>query len=160
VRLVLCVLPFVALLALVTRSESAQAAPASRVGLGIVRVPSAYGFEETVTRLKTDIERKGLTIFATVDQTALAAAGNVTLPPSTLIIFGSPSLGAPFIAAHPNAGLDWPDRILVTQDPKGKVWALHTDVAWVARRHGIKGHMAQFDMVASVIASITTSVRP
>jgi uncharacterized protein DUF302 len=45
------------------------------------------------------------------------------------------ALGALFITAKPEAGLDWPVRLLVTQDESGAVWAVYTDFKWIAARH-------------------------
>jgi len=38
---------------------------------------------------------------------------------------------------NPNAGLDWPERLLVIQDSAGAVWTIYTDFAWIAALHGI-----------------------
>ncbi len=78
--------------------------------------------------------------------------------PSTLLVFGNPPLGVQFLTANPNAGLDWPVRLLVTQDDKGQVWAVYTDFDWIKRRHGITDRDAAFKMASEVIASITSSV--
>lgn len=125
---------------------------------GIVKVKSAYSFDETITRLKGDIEKKGIVFFSAVDQAKLGAGANIVLKPSTLLVFGNPPLGIQFLTSNPNAGLDWPVRLLVNQDDKGQVWAVYTDFAWIARRHGITDRDAQFKMASEVIASITSSV--
>ena len=92
---------------------------------------------------------------------ALAAKAGISIRPSTLLTFGNPPLGTLFINAKPEAGLDWPVRLLVQQDDKGEVWALYTDFAWIARRHGIAGEAAKpFQTAAGVIASITSSIKP
>jgi uncharacterized protein (DUF302 family) len=127
---------------------------------GIVRVKSAYGVDETVERLRADIEKKGIKFFMLVDQTQLGADAGLALKPSKLLIFGNPPLGIQFLTSNPNAGLDWPVRLLVTQDDSGQVWAVYTDFGWIARRHGIKDRDAQFKMASEVIASITSSVAP
>ena len=127
-------------------------------GDGIVRVKSAYPVEETIARLKKDIADKGIMFFAAVDQSKLAADAGIKLRPSTLLMFGNPPLGTQFITSNPNAGLDWPVRLLVTQDEKGDVWAVYTDFQWIAKRHGITDREAQFKMASNVIASITSSV--
>jgi uncharacterized protein (DUF302 family) len=54
--------------------------------------------------------------------------------------------------------LDWPVRLLVTQDNRGTVWAVYTDFAWIADRHGILDRVEQFKTASMVIASITSSV--
>lgn len=125
---------------------------------GIVRTKSAYGMQETVARLKKDIEGKGIKFFLAVDQSQLGGDAGIKLNPSTLLIFGNPPLGIQFLTANPNAGLDWPVRLLVTQDASGQVWTAYTDFAWIARRHGITDRDPQFKMASEVIASITSSV--
>ncbi len=124
---------------------------------GIVRTKSNYTFSETVDRLKQDIATKGIMFFTEIDQSKLASNANVALPPSTLLIFGNPPLGTQFITANPNAGLDWPVRLLVTEDSNGHVWTVYTDFQWIARRHGITTRDAQFRMASKVIDSITLS---
>ena len=136
----------------------APAPQASAADDGIVRMKSAYSMTETIRRLKDDIDAKGIMFFAEVDQSKLAADAGIELRPSTLLLFGNPALGTTFITASPQAGLDWPVRLLVTQDANGDVWTVYTDFDWIARRHGITDRALQFTMAAKVIASITSSV--
>ncbi len=138
----------------------AGAAGAQTVGTdGLVKVRSAYGMDETITRLKADIAAKGIMFFSTIDQSQLAAGAGIPLRPSTLLIFGNPPLGTQFMTSNPFSGLDWPVRLLVIQDEKGDVWTAYTDFAWIARRHGISDRQQQFGMASAVIDSITSSVR-
>jgi uncharacterized protein (DUF302 family) len=125
---------------------------------GIIRVKSAYDMTETLKRLKKDVADKGIVFFSEIDQAKLAADAGVTLLPSTLLLFGNPPLGTLFITSDPDAGLDWPVRLLVYQDAKGQVWVAYTDFAWIARRHGITNRDKEFDMASEVIASITSTV--
>jgi uncharacterized protein (DUF302 family) len=128
------------------------------LGDGVVKVKSVYSVDETIGRLKQDIASKGIMFFLAVDQSKLAADAGIKLRPSTLLIFGNPALGSHFITANPQSGLDWPVRLLVTQDEQGTVWAVYTDFAWIARRHRIEDREAEFTMASNVIASITSSV--
>jgi len=136
------------------------ARPASPEGDGVVSVRSAYGFDETVERLKADIVRKKIKLFDVIDQAKLASGAGIELPPSTLIVFGNPPLGVQFLTSNPAAGLDWPVRLLVTESAKGQVSVMYTDFAWIARRHRIEDRDAQFEMALEVIASIASSVAP
>ena len=126
---------------------------------GIVRVRSAYPMDETIARIRADIAAKGILFFQAVDQSQLAAKAGITLRPSTLLEFGNPPLGAQFLTANPNAGLDWPVRLLVSQDEAGVVWAAWTDFAWIARRHGIGNRQEQFATATGVVESITSTVK-
>jgi uncharacterized protein (DUF302 family) len=142
-----------------TVAMRAQSVKPTLIGDGIVRVKSAYAIDETITRIQQDIAAKGIMFFSAIDQSQLAADAGIKLPPSTLLTFGNPPLGIQFITSNPNAGLDWPVRLLVTQDDKGGVWAVYTDFQWIAQRHGITDRVAQFEMASKVISSITSSVQ-
>ncbi|MGH6832006.1 MAG: DUF302 domain-containing protein, partial [Methyloceanibacter sp.] len=125
---------------------------------GIVKFKSAYPMPETITRMKKDIADKGIKFFDEIDQSKLAADAGITLLPSTLLVFGNPPLGTLFITADPDAGLDWPVRLLVYQDAQGNVWVAYTDFAWIARRHGITDREKEFNTASEVISSITSTV--
>ena len=136
-----------------------QSAFAQTASDGVIRVRSVYPIGETISRLKQDVAAKGIMFFSAVDQTALAAEAGIKLRPSTLLMFGNPALGSQFITANPQAGLDWPVRLLVQEDDQGRVWAVYTDFSWIARRHGITDREQQFRMASNVVASITSSVQ-
>jgi uncharacterized protein (DUF302 family) len=125
---------------------------------GIVRVKSAVPMSEAITRIKAAIASKGIKFFMEIDQSKLAAESGIKLRPSTLLVFGNPPLGTQFITSNPNAGLDWPVRLLLTQDDNGEVWAVWTDFEWIAKRHNIKDRVAQFQMATMVVGSITSTI--
>lgn len=143
----------------------AQAPHATAEGLkpaatasGVIATRSAYDVAETVARLKKDIAAKGIVFFDEIDQAALAAKAGIELRPSILLIFGNPPLGTQFITANPQAGLDWPVRLLVYRDAQGQVWVAYSDFEWIARRHGVNTRDQQFHMASEVAASIAASV--
>jgi uncharacterized protein (DUF302 family) len=145
----------IGLAALMTSSAHAQAVGDD----GLIKVRSAYSVDETIARIRQDIAAKGILFFQAVDQAKLAAAAGITLRPSTLLEFGNPPLGAQFLTANPAAGLDWPVRLLVSEDESGTVWATYTDFGWIAKRHGITNRDAQFRMASGVVDSITSTIR-
>jgi uncharacterized protein (DUF302 family) len=125
---------------------------------GIIRVASAVPVDEAAKRVKQAIAEKGIQFFNEIDQSKLATDAGIKLRPSVLLVFGNPPLGTQFITANPNAGLDWPVRLLLTEDESGQVWAVYTDFGWIARRHGIMNRDAQFRMASSVVQSITSTL--
>ena len=132
--------------------------PASAGDDGIVRVKSAVPMAEAITRIKADIASKGIKFFSEIDQSQLAADAGIKLRASTLLVFGNPPLGTQFVTSNPNAGLDWPVRLLLTRDDNGDVWAVWTDFDWIAKRHNIKNRAAQFKMATAVVNSITSTI--
>jgi uncharacterized protein (DUF302 family) len=124
---------------------------------GVIRVQSALSFDETIARIQQSVAAKGIRFFDNIDQSQLAAGAGIALRPSHLLIFGNPPLGIKFLTSNPYAGLDWPVRMLVTQDAEGKVWIAYTDFDWIARRYAIANRGADFKMASEVAASIAAS---
>ena len=132
-----------------------ESAPAE----GVIKQRSDYGFDETVARLKADIAKKGIKFFDEIDQAALGAGANLPINRSKLLLFGNPPLGVQFLQSNPLAGLDWPVRMLVTQDDKGIVWVSWTDFRFVASRYQLKDRDPQIAMASEVSASIASATR-
>lgn len=144
-------------LALLPGLTSAESSAPKAATNGVVKVRSAHPFDETVARLKGDIAAKGIMFFSEIEQSKLAEKAGITLNPSTLLVFGNPPLGVQFLTANPDAGLDWPVRLLISRDAKGQVWMTYTDFHYIARRHGITSRNEAFGMASKVIASITSA---
>lgn len=136
----------------------AEPAQAAQTAKGVIRAKSAYAFDETVARLKADIAAKGIPFFTEIDQAALARSADIDLRPSKLLLFGNPPLGVQFLTSNPYAGLDWPVRILVTQDAAGGVWVAYSDFAWIADRYALDDREAQIRMASEVAGSIVGAV--
>ena len=126
---------------------------------GVVKQRSDYAFDETIVRLKADIAAKGIRFFDEIDQQKLGAGANLPIGRSTLLLFGNPPLGVQFLQSNPLAGLDWPVRMLVTEDDDGSVWVSWTDFRFVANRYQLTDRDAQIAMASDVAASIASASR-
>lgn len=126
---------------------------------GVIKQRSDYGFDETVVRLKADIAAKGIRFFDEIDHQKLGATANLPIGRSTLLLFGNPPLGVQFLQSNPLAGLDWPVRMLVTEDEDGAVWVSWTDFRFVASRYQLDDRNAQIAMASEVSASIASAAR-
>lgn len=135
------------------KAETPQAAPAQ----GVIRLKSANAFDETLARLKADVEAKGIRFFDAIDQSGLGAQANLKTARSTLVLFGNPPLGVQFLQSNPYAGLDWPVRMLVVEESDGSVWVAWSDFGFVRQRYAITDKDAQFKMAGEVAASIATA---
>ncbi|HTQ73408.1 MAG TPA: DUF302 domain-containing protein [Burkholderiales bacterium] len=84
----------------------------------------------------------GIKVFATIDQQAEAVAAGLTLPPTTLIIFGNPKAGTPVMLAQPQSGLDLPLKVLVSEAVLGKVIVSFNSASYIVERHSIAPALA------------------
>ena len=77
---------------------------------------SPWPVAETVQRLLTLLEQRGMTVFATIDQAAAARDAGLGLRETVLIAFGNPAGGTPVMDAEPLSALDLPLKLLVWDD--------------------------------------------
>ena len=106
---------------------------------GLISLASNHPVRETMDRLEAVLRERGITIFARIDHAAGAAAVDMPLRPTELVIFGNPRAGTPLMQARQSIGIDLPLKMLGWQDAAGKVWLVYNDPAWLARRHGLGG---------------------
>jgi uncharacterized protein (DUF302 family) len=125
----------------------------------VVRVRSGYPFTDTVARIKAALAANEIRFFGEIDQGALADGAGVELGRSTLLLFGNPPLGLQLLSANPFAGLDWPVRMLVTEERPGQVWIAWTDFAWIGRRYGMQDREVVIAKATGVAAMIASSAR-
>ncbi len=57
------------------------------------------------------------------------------MPPTRLLIFGSPRAGTPLMLAAPSSAIDLPLKILVREDTEGNVWVSYNSPAYLQQRH-------------------------
>lgn len=123
---------------------------------GLVTVQSAHGAKETMNRLVSQVESRGLKVFARIDHAAGAASVGATLRPTEVLIFGNPQGGTPFMACAQTVGIDLPLKALVWEDAAGKVWLGYNDPAFLAKRHGV-ADCPVAGKIAGALAGITAA---
>ncbi len=109
---------------------------------GLTTIESHFGPKETLDRLEADVKAKGLTVFARIDHAAGAAAVEMTLLPTAVLIFGNARGGTPLMQASQLIGVDLPLKVLVWQDTSGKTWLSYFDPGVLAKRHGLPAETA------------------
>jgi uncharacterized protein (DUF302 family) len=103
---------------------------------GMVDIASNHSVDETVTRLMGILDAKGITLFAMIDHSGEAQKVGMKMPPTKLLIFGTPKAGTPIMQAAPSAAIDLPLKILVWEDSQQKVWISYNSPAYLQERHG------------------------
>jgi uncharacterized protein (DUF302 family) len=122
-------------------------------GNGIIDTPSNHSVDQTVERLKKILEAKGVTLFALVDHSGEAEKAGMRMPPTKLLIFGSPKAGTPIMLAAPSVAIDLPLKILIWEDSEGKVWVSCNSTEYLQERHGIPQGLLQNIAVVETLAA-------
>jgi uncharacterized protein (DUF302 family) len=110
---------------------------------GIIHLSSSRSVSETLARLETIVQAKGLTILARIDHSGDAAKAGLTMQPTKLLIFGNAKAGTPLMIASPSVAIDLPLKALVWQDEDGKVWLSYNSPNYLKERHAIPDNLLQ-----------------
>src|ERR1700680_1170651 len=110
---------------------------------GMVHLSSPYSVPETLQRLDTVLQTRGLTVFARIDHSGEAEKVGMKMHPTQLIIFGSPKGGTPVMVASPTLAIDLPLKALVWEDAGGKVKVSYNTAEYLKRRHNIPDELVK-----------------
>jgi uncharacterized protein (DUF302 family)/uncharacterized membrane protein YidH (DUF202 family) len=110
---------------------------------GVISQASNHSVDQTVEKLKSILQAKNVTLFALVDHSGEAEKVGMKMPPTRLLIFGSPKAGTPLMLAAPSIAIDLPLKILVSQDAQGKVWLSYNSPQYLKDRHGLPPELLQ-----------------
>jgi uncharacterized protein (DUF302 family) len=122
-------------------------------GNGIIEIPGNHSVDETVAKLKGILQAKAVTLFALVDHSGEAAKVGMKMPPTKLLIFGSPKAGTPLMLAAPSSAIDLPLKILVREDAQGKVWVSYDSPTYLQHRHNLSQDLLQNVAVVETLAT-------
>ena len=108
---------------------------------GLVEVASPHSVDETVRKLQAILAQKGLEIFAVIDHSGEAEKVGLKMPPTKVVIFGSPKAGTPLMIAAPSLAIDLPLKALVAEDAEGKVSVTYNDPKYLRERHEVPAEL-------------------
>ncbi|HEX4285892.1 MAG TPA: DUF302 domain-containing protein [Terracidiphilus sp.] len=108
---------------------------------GIIDLPSNHSVDEIVEKLQGILTAKGVTLFAIIDHSGEAEKAGMKMPPTKLLIFGSPKAGTPVMQAAPSIAIDLPLKILIWQDTGGKTWVSYNTPAYLKERHHVSDEL-------------------
>jgi uncharacterized protein (DUF302 family) len=110
---------------------------------GMVHLSSPRSVPDTLARLETIVQAKGLTILARIDHSGDAAKAGLKMQATKLLIFGNAKAGTPLMIAAPTVAIDLPLKALVWQDDDGNVWLSYNDPDYLIQRHVIPKNLLQ-----------------
>jgi uncharacterized protein (DUF302 family) len=119
---------------------------------GLITLASNHTVDQTIARLQTMLQAKGVTIFALIDHSGEAEKVGMKMRPTKLLIFGSPKAGTPLMLASPSIALDLPLKILVSQDGAGKTWISFNSAEYLRARHQLPEESVQNIAIVSMLA--------
>jgi uncharacterized protein (DUF302 family) len=123
------------------RSRPSSTSVVTRDEPDIVTKPSPRSVVDTVSRLTELLQKRGITLFAVIDQSAAARDAGLQLRETVLVIFGDPALGTPVMVESPLTALDLPLKVLIWADD-GVTKVSYTAPSALAARHHLDADLA------------------
>jgi len=120
---------------------------------GIVTIPSHHSVDETVEKLESVLQAKGVKLFALIDHSGEAEKAGIRMRPTKLLIFGNPKAGTPLMIASPSIAIDLPMKAMIWEDTNSKVWISYNAPAYLQARHSLPQELVQNIAVVEALAT-------
>ncbi|HET8887976.1 MAG TPA: DUF302 domain-containing protein [Candidatus Angelobacter sp.] len=124
---------------------------------GIITKTTIHTVEQTVEKIESLLQARGIKLFAIIDHSGEAAAIGMKMPPTKLLIFGNPRGGTPLMLASPSAAIDLPLKLLVWEDAQGNRWISYNSPQYLKERHGLPDELLKNIAVIEALAAEAAS---
>ena len=116
---------------------------------------SQFDVSETLNRLETALNEKGIKPVARVDHAAAAKSVDMELRPTQVLFFGNPKLGTPLMQSDQSAGLDLPMRVLAWEDEDGSTWLGYNSPQAIVARLNLQDAADAADKMVNALDALT-----
>ncbi|MGC2743221.1 MAG: DUF302 domain-containing protein [Candidatus Angelobacter sp.] len=120
---------------------------------GIITKTANCTVEEAVSKIKSLLVIRGITLFAVIDHSGEAEAAGMKMPDTKLVIFGNPKGGTPLMLASPSIAIDLPLKLLVSENADGTCSISYNSPQYLQQRHGLSHDL--IDNIAIIEALAT-----
>lgn len=100
---------------------------------------SAFGADETMARVESELAARGIPVFARFDHGMNAEQVGLELRPTKVVVFGSPKVGTKLMQENPSIAIELPLRIAVWEDAAGSVWVAFPQMRRLGAAYGLAG---------------------
>ena len=119
---------------------------------GIVTLRAHQSVDETLLKLERILEAKAVKLFAVIDHSGEAHKAGLEMPPTKLLIFGSPKAGTPLMLASPSVAIDLPLKLLVHEDRDGQTFISYNSPSYLQARHTLPPELMEKIAVVEALA--------
>lgn len=92
----------------------------------------------TINKLKNELARLNIPVFATFDHAANAEGADLGLRPTQVLVFGAPSVGTKLMQKNQSIALELPLKIAVWEDESGSTWLAFPRMDLLANEYGME----------------------
>ncbi|MGV8967222.1 MAG: DUF302 domain-containing protein [Cellulomonas sp.] len=124
---------------------------------GLVTQQCTGTVADVLARLRGQLTRREIQLFAVIDHGRAASDAGLELPDEVVAVFGNPVAGTRLMQRNPRVGIDLPLRVLIWDD-EGTTTAAFTPPAAIAHRFSLDGGSLLLHPLDTLLHEITTSI--
>lgn len=104
----------------------------------MTHVRSSLSFATVRDNVIKFLDEKKLALFAEFDHDKNAQEVDLTLLPTTVLVFGNPTVGTKLMQDFSGIGMELPLKVLISQDKDGVVWLSYQNLFEVFAPYGVQ----------------------
>ena len=124
---------------------------------GMINVQSTLNVKETADRMESILKEKGMTVFDRTNHSEGAGKVGVQLRDTELILYGNPKVGSPLMVCQQSVAIDLPQKALIWEDDKTRVWISYNDPIYLEKMNNIAGCREVISKIEKALAGIARS---
>lgn len=97
-----------------------------------------YSADSTVQRLKEELKRRQIPVFAEFDHKKNAEGAGLEMKTASVVVFGSPAVGTHLMLENPSICLELPLKMAIFEDVSGSVWLGYRKLDALGEDYGIE----------------------
>jgi uncharacterized protein (DUF302 family) len=121
----------------------------------LITKKSQFDVSETLDRLETILNEKGIKPIARVDHARAAKSVDMELRPTQVLFFGNPKLGTPLMQNDQTAGLELPMRVLAWEAEDGSTWLGYQSPQTIVDRLNLQNVADAIDKMTNALDALT-----
>lgn len=123
----------------------------------LIVVPSPYSVRESLDRLESLLNDKGIRIFARFDHGDAATEVGLSLPETEVLVFGDPKVGTFLMQDDIHIAIELPLRVLAWQSDEG-VKLAYEELSVTAENYQIEARQEVVTKIAGFLKMIVSAV--
>lgn len=116
---------------------------------GLITKASVNSVADTLDKLATLINSKGMKVFARFNHAAEAFSVGLEMHPTEVLIFGDPKTGTPLMNRYQLLAIHLPLKALAWEDENGRVWLAYNSPLYLQKRYSLEE--TPFQSIGSLI---------
>lgn len=155
--LAIIIFSFLGIVATSVGEAHAMAPVESKGSANMMHIRSSLEFATVRNNIIKFLDEKKLVLFAEFNHGKNAKEVDLALLPTTVLVFGNPTVGTKLMQEFDGIGMDLPLKVLISQDKDNVVWVSYQNLPEVFAPYGVKANHPIVDKMQELIVGLANT---